>query len=357
MMATNTELWVGERGVGRTTEEALRMFAAVVWEEGDCVEVRCLPLEKAKDDDGPKTERYWIPAAELPNLLPTLQAVAGRQYNIYAGLNPRKHKGAAGDDGVICARCLAVDSDPAHGGGDVAGLVERIANAGLPRASLVLRSGNGAWAIWRLAEAMTDLDAWKVFQKRLILALGTDQTVHNPERIVRLPGFVNLKKDKAPRLAYIVAADPAARYTLEDFDALPMLPAPKPAPSPAIPFPSSATRRDLLRAATQYVMKAETRGEGGRNGSAFRLAGHVFAFRTGDGESMGEGEVLDLLRLWNTRNTPPLADDELAEAVHSALVNGTPRESKVVRGRDDDPALHVSWSYFLKPIGAAGGAK
>lgn len=340
--------WLGKNGTGTTTSEQLHAFASVVWEDSDVIEVRCLPYEKPKNQDDPGTIRYWIPAQELPDLVPELRRVAVRRYNIYAGLNPRKHNGAASDDGVAMARCLAVDSDPANGGGDVAGLVERIANAGLPRASLVLRSGNGCWAVWRLAEAMTDLDAWKGIQKRLILALGTDHTVHNPERIIRLPGFINLKPGKAPRLAYVVDADPAKRYSLEDFAVLPMLPDPKPAPTPCPTFPSSATRPDLLRAAMQYVGKAKVCGEGGRNASAFRLAGHAFAFRTGEGEALGEAEVLELMRGWNARNAPPLPDDELVEVVRSAMTHGDPREPKIVTTRDDRMRHRVMQQVALR---------
>ena len=52
--------------------------------------------------------------------------------------------------------------------------------------------------------------------------------------------------------------------------------------------------------------------------------------------------MIDLLRPWNHRNTPPLSDRELADVVRSGMTNGTPRQPHVVtrpaKVRPDEPS-------------------
>jgi len=82
----------------------------------------------------------------------------------------------------------------------------------------------------------------------------------------------------------------------------------------------------LMTAAAQYVLHAAAVAEGNRNTAAFNLAGHLFAFETDTARlRLSEPQVLDLMRAWNHRNTPPLGETELAQVVSSAFRNGTPR--------------------------------
>lgn len=96
----------------------------------------------------------------------------------------------------------------------------------------------------------------------------------------------------------------------------------------------------LLQAATRYVQGCAPAAEGSRNDAAFALAGHLFAFRTDPGGAgLSEPQILDLVRIWNHQNMPPLPEAELAEVVSSACRNGTPREPHLVcAGHDHEPA-------------------
>src|SRR6185295_499305 len=85
---------------------------------------------------------------------------------------------------------------------------------------------------------------------------------------------------------------------------------------------------DLLRRARAYVAKAANASEGGRNDAAFGLAGNLRAFVGGQGERLEEHHVQTLMREWNTRNTPPLAEAELLRCTSNSAVNGTPRPDK-----------------------------
>lgn len=87
----------------------------------------------------------------------------------------------------------------------------------------------------------------------------------------------------------------------------------------------------LMERATHYVARVGGAAEGQRNDAAFNAAGHLFAFVTDSGARLGDGQVVDLLRTWNYRNTPALSEAELMQCVDSAKANGTVREDKVVR--------------------------
>ncbi|MBP7937497.1 MAG: DUF3987 domain-containing protein, partial [Phycisphaerae bacterium] len=86
----------------------------------------------------------------------------------------------------------------------------------------------------------------------------------------------------------------------------------------------------LMDDSGRYVAQAEGAAEGRRNDAAFNLAGHLAAFETDGGLRLTEQQIVDLLRPWNHRNAPPLAERELRAAVHSAMTNGTPRAAHVV---------------------------
>ena len=66
---------------------------------------------------------------------------------------------------------------------------------GMPEPTVVILSGHGVHAYWRLVEPMTNLAEWTAIQKRLIDLLGSDKSIHDPPRIMRLPGFLNVKRE------------------------------------------------------------------------------------------------------------------------------------------------------------------
>jgi hypothetical protein len=84
----------------------------------------------------------------------------------------------------------------------------------------------------------------------------------------------------------------------------------------------------------RYAAAAEPSAEGGRNDAAFRLAGHLLAFRTLDGRRPDRETVAGALREWNRRNRPPLEDGELTGCLRSAGRNGSPRPDRLVVDRE-----------------------
>jgi len=95
----------------------------------------------------------------------------------------------------------------------------------LPQPTMILFSGGGYQAFWKLREPSTDLARVERINRQIARALGGDNC-HNIDRIMRLPGTINVpnaKKRKAgrvPTLAYVVeeATDWSRLYSLNDFD-------------------------------------------------------------------------------------------------------------------------------------------
>ncbi len=132
---------------------------------------------------------------------------------------------------------------------------------GVPPPSVIIDSGRGFWALWRLAQPVVmppaDSEGWEAARatvedrnRGLELAFGADRC-HNMERVMRLPGTVNRKP--GGRLARVVRADD----TVHDLMAFPAVPDPKAggavavagrgAPRVAAPGPVGRVNLDDLR--------------------------------------------------------------------------------------------------------------
>ena len=167
----------------------LHRYSQAVFDAHDIVELRLLGKSKPI--------KLWRAAHELPVMYEELLRYNRQGYNIYAGANPRRARGISGDEGVLLARCLFVDFDdilPGDGCGPSEFALMRIDEAGLPSPTMVISSGHGVHAYWRLFEPVDDLGRWRQLQERLIAALASDKSIKNPERIMRLPGFLNVKR-------------------------------------------------------------------------------------------------------------------------------------------------------------------
>lgn len=181
---------------------ACQAFLTTIFLADDVIEFRPLKLAESR----------WGRLADLPNIVPWLVTLneAGKQ--IYFGANPRKQYGGSKASDVRLARCLFADFDNNATHEDA---VTRITIAGLPSPTVVVRTGGGVHCWWVLAEPLSDLGVWKSRMKAMIATLGSDTTVHDNPRIMRLPGFVNHKYPNKP-LAEIVELDQTRVYRWED---------------------------------------------------------------------------------------------------------------------------------------------
>ena len=86
---------------------------------------------------------------------------------------------------------------------------------------------------------------------------------------------------------------------------------------------------DLADRARQYVERVPGEVRGNLRNAAFKLAGNLHAFVGDSGERLSDADVEELLTSWNQRNSPPLRQDELAEATVNGRKNGTLPADKV----------------------------
>jgi KaiC/GvpD/RAD55 family RecA-like ATPase len=181
-------------------------FLGCIFEPEDVIEFRPLP---------PSAGRRWSTLAELPDIVEWLHGLNTEQLRVHAyfGANPRKAKGQSQAEGVALARCLFADFD---GGVILEDAYARIKAAGLPWPTAILESGGGVHAWWRLDEPMTDANAWHERMKAIASALGSDSSICDWPRIMRLPGFVNWKHEQRP-LAVLSDCDATRIYPLDRF--------------------------------------------------------------------------------------------------------------------------------------------
>ena len=121
----------------------------------------------------------------------------------------------------------------------------------------------------------------------------------------------------------------------------------------ALARPLAQDHAYLLKRATAYVNALKPSAEGGRNSQAFSAAGHLAAFTDGNGDRLNEQEIFTLVSTWNLRNTPRLDDQELAATVHSAIVNGIPREDHL----PSDAAYPAADDTAITPLTDSGNGE
>jgi RepB DNA-primase from phage plasmid len=131
------------------------------------------------------------------------------------------------------ARWLHVDVDPADGQ-DIREERERVLASfteklpkGLPDPTVIIFSGGGYQAFWKLSDPflvdgdLKKAEEFELYNKRLEQIFGGDHC-HNVDRIMRLPGTVNIpdakkrKKGRVEELAVLLQFTPKS-YPLSDF--------------------------------------------------------------------------------------------------------------------------------------------
>jgi hypothetical protein len=175
--------------------------------------------------DGP-TETVTFHPGEEPELRRWIDRHQGKQ-NIYFSVNRVKHdvrkKTSKADIGLMLA--LHVELDPSASADLVIEqqhMLEKLQKHA-PPLSVIISSGGGMQGFWLLEPVpVDDIDRLEAYNIALEQELGADRC-HNIDRIMRLPGTINLpnrKKQLAgrePALARVIEADWECRYRLDDF--------------------------------------------------------------------------------------------------------------------------------------------
>lgn len=124
------------------------------------------------------------------------------KFNIYAVRNPIRHDitGSASDKDILAAFYLWADcDDPAS-----AGNVYRFDG---PKWNAAVTTGQTpsirVHVYWELQEPCTDLDEWRGMQETIAAHFGSDRTVVNPSRIMRVGGTVSYPAKRKTERGYI----------------------------------------------------------------------------------------------------------------------------------------------------------
>ncbi len=283
--------------------DALQQYASCVYEPSDIIELRFIKA------DSPVTQ-LWMLAGELVGRVAELDARNAAGRNVYAGANPRKAHGGDTAADVELARCLFADFD---GGATPEQATGRIEAAGLPMPTLIVTSGHGCHSWWRLDAPIADLAVWSMLQKRLALALGSDTTIHDPPRIMRLPGFLNVKRKPYVR-AKLFVADPSRTFWQGAFEAaLPELPPPPKPPAPP-EYVVAGRAGDIMRRAAAYIGKMPP----GISGAYGHTATWKAACALVGGFGLTAEQAFPLLAAYSQRCDPPWPESALWHKLHDA---------------------------------------
>jgi len=168
-----------------------QQYIDFIFQPDDLVELRLIGNNKP-------VKQRWLRASELAELTLYLKLQNTLGYNVYVGVNPRKKINCSGDDNIAMAKFMFADFDgiePGDGCGIWEFVSDRIYQANIAMPDLSVFSGHGIHCYWQLAEPLTDWNRWRKLQKGLSKTLGSDQSIINPERLLRLPGFKNVKNN------------------------------------------------------------------------------------------------------------------------------------------------------------------
>jgi len=291
-----------------TTESQLALYVECVFEPGDIVEIRILPSRQS----------IWRNAAELASLAGTLLTQNQQGENIYVGVNPRRFEGGRKAEDVKLARCLPADFDNMTLD-EVLALLQR---SGLPRPTLTVATGHGFHLYWLLTEPLLDMAKWTAIQKRLIAKLGSDPSIHDSPRILRLPGFENCKEEPFVPCE-IIEADPTRRYAIDEITTLlPELPEPTTAavqqPSQRRGISSLFPIRQRARQMLAMIPGAVS-GQRGHDATFHVACVLVLEF------DLTPLQAFPLFKAWNAKCRPPWSDQELWHKLDDANKQPGPR--------------------------------
>lgn len=216
---------------------------------------------------------------------------------------------------VVGIRALFIDHDFKAGN-----LLQEIA---LPP-SIVVASGGGRHYYW-LLEPKQDKARFTDAQSRLIAYYGSDQSVKDLPRVMRVPGFFHRKGD--PKLTTLDECHPERRYTIDEILAV------HPATVVELPTPAAATQTPAVRAGDDRIKRCVAY-MAERDPAIQGSGGDDWTLQTamvGGDFDLSEGEFWPILCDWNARCSPPWGDDELRDKLRNAdKYRKNPRGNKLV---------------------------
>jgi P4 family phage/plasmid primase-like protien len=259
--------------------------------------------------------------------------------NILHGVNPRfqkpKKRGKNKDvDGFVA---LWADVDW-HGGPDeekdvreeCAEFIAELTEKGLPP-SVVIESGWGLHFYW-LLDKVYPVKAARPHCAGLQKHFKIADPINDQSRCLRVPGFINLRQPKMPKMCRILEAT-YQRFPLEafkDFSA-------EVAISKEDQEEEKAQQESFTLSADpeiEELKKGVGKGDGpkgGRHNSAVSLAGHYCS------RLKTKNLVMYAMREWNEKNSPPLPEEEIKTIVTDIWMKEQVKRQEVAAFAEDKP--------------------
>ena len=205
---------------------------------------------------------------------------------------------------------------------------------------IILETSSARFHIYWLIEPTADLNAWSDCQARLAAYYGSDPSVVDPPRVMRLPGFDHLKH-KPFRCRILEAIEPAQarlgsflRRSLQEIAGAHPCEYRKPEPAlekTGFELAYQASPRDLVYA-RHFLCHARPSIEGQRgNITALGVANRLLDY------GVLPEQALQMMESWNDRCQPPWSGQELERIVRNAArYRKTPIGSKTLKAIADD---------------------
>lgn len=293
----------------------IEKFISIIFDPNDVIEIRLIPSKNSKSK---KRYNYFGLAKDLSSFANTLKSFNAEDIglNVYVSINPKiSIYGGGTAENVLFARCIFVDFDKltideAH---------KRLIEAKLPHPTLIVSSGKGFHFYWRLLEPVTDLELWCKIQKQFIVALNSDACIHDTPRVMRLPGYLNMKYQDAPP-CYIYEDNPTLLYNLQDLiDCLPVINEPLVSNINKHKAPSCQNKISLIPFTGEKYQRATAYSDQfspvdkNRNIAYFKRSCDLF-----EKFDISEEKTFILLSQVNEKQNDPLDAEELRDVVKNA---------------------------------------
>lgn len=235
--------------------------------------------------------------------------------NLYWGVASRRDASSGRAENCDSMGALFADIDFAESSEDDAR--SRLAAFALPP-SIVIHSGGGLHAYFLMEQPLEvsgHIATLKTLLRRVAVAVGGDQVVAEPARVLRIPGTLNHKHSPAVPVT-VEVFEPSRRYSMDAIvQHLPDEPAPCASdvviPPDWTPPPARADRYDRGRAYLR-AMGPAIEGSGG-DALTFRAACWLV-----NDLALDETDALMLLSEWNASCCPPWTERELVDKVQHA---------------------------------------
>lgn len=152
--------------------------------------------------EGAQPQTFKFRADWINDAVETIADMNARQRNVYVTRNPLRDgfTGSATDADVIAAFALWADCDDAAA-------AQAARDFDGPKWTAAVITGKTpstrVHCYWELQDPITDLGAWRNMQERIAARLGSDRTVVNPSRIMRVAGTVSWPAPRKAAKGYI----------------------------------------------------------------------------------------------------------------------------------------------------------